>query len=130
MITSIKSNESLINVKFSASQILILTLLIISIFISQYFDITAFLHKHHLFDKSGHFLGFLLLTAITHKLLKFDLTTVVMSMIVYSGLTEIGQWLLGYRSGQWLDFVANFIGCLSYALLFKVVHWFKRTQEQ
>lgn len=116
--------------KFSACQILILTVLIILIFVSQYFDILAFLHKHHLFDKSGHFLGFLALTAITHKLLRLELMTIVVCMIIYSGLTEIGQWLLGYRSGQWLDFVANFIGCLSYALLFKLFHWLKRTKEQ
>lgn len=83
----------------------------------NYTFITKLLYQYHLLDKTGHFLGFLLLTWLVNTLIKIDLTPTIITLCVYAGLTEIGQSYLGFRSGQFTDFIADVLGCLSYVLI-------------
>ncbi len=75
------------------------------------------LDKHHILDKTGHFLGFMLLNWVVHYVIKVDIVISTSTLILYAGFTEIGQSYLSFRSGQFSDFVADALGCLMYALL-------------
>ncbi len=81
--------------------------------------VAKLLNSYHLLDKSGHFIGFLLLTWLVDSLLKLNLIATIVALVVYSGLTEIGQHLLGFRTGQWSDFLADTLGCFCYFLINK-----------
>ncbi|OUS23288.1 hypothetical protein A9Q98_15550 [Thalassotalea sp. 42_200_T64] len=93
-----------------------LSIVFISVLIN-YSAIASLLHQYHLLDKTGHFLGFLFLTWLVDKLIKIDLKVTVITLCIYSGLTELGQWYLTFRSGQWTDFLADVLGCFTYALI-------------
>ncbi|WP_160173536.1 VanZ family protein [Thalassotalea sp. ND16A] len=94
----------------------IFLVVIISVFIN-YSAIASLLHQYQLLDKTGHFLGFLFLTWFLDKLIKIDLKVTVFTLCIYSGLTELGQWYLAFRSGQWSDFLADVLGCITYVLI-------------
>lgn len=97
-----------------------ITILICAFLVVLNWDlVVTTLNKHHLLDKTGHFLGFLLLSWLVDRLLNINILVTTIGLIFYSALTEIGQHLLGFRSGQWSDFVADMLGCLCY---FIIVH--------
>lgn len=75
------------------------------------------LHKWQLLDKVGHFIGFSILFFIIYKLVKLNLTVLLVTLIIYSGLTEVGQEFLGFRNGQLSDFIADSFGCLTCYLI-------------
>lgn len=94
-----------------------LTLVFISLF-SETILIT--LDQHHILDKTGHFVGFLLLSWIIHYGIKIELFITTSTLILYAGLTEIGQSYLDFRSGQFSDFIADVLGCLFYFMVIKI----------
>lgn len=110
---------NLIIVKLSNFTLYFCILITVIVIVFNYTFVIAFLGKYHLLDKTGHFLGFLMLTWLIDKYLNIELKTLVITLIIYSALTELGQTYLGFRSGQWFDFVADATGCLCYALIIK-----------
>ncbi|MEW6999416.1 VanZ family protein [Colwelliaceae bacterium BS250] len=101
-----------------ASLIRYITISVCAVLIVLNWDsIVPFLNKYHLLDKTGHFFGFLFLSWLVDKLLNLNIMVTTIGLIFYSGLTEIGQHMLGFRSGQWSDFIADSLGCLCYLLI-------------
>jgi len=72
-------------------------------------------------DSAGHFIGFFSLTWLLSSFFKFPLFNLALCLIFYSALTEIGQHYLGFRNGEFRDFVADTIGIISFVLIKWVV---------
>ena len=68
-------------------------------------------------DTIGHFTGFFILTWVISSVLRLPLLNIVICLIFYGALTEIGQWYLGFRNGEFTDFLADATGILIFALL-------------
>jgi len=68
-------------------------------------------------DTFGHIIGFFALTWVLVRLVKLPLINTVICLYFYSALTEIGQHYLGFRSGQFIDFVADVVGISLFATL-------------
>ena len=68
-------------------------------------------------DTIGHFTGFFILTWLVSTLLRLPLLNIVLCLIFYGALSEIGQWYLGFRNGEFTDFYADTTGILVFALL-------------
>ncbi len=94
---------------------------VISLFFSTELSFLISL-RHFLFytikiDTFGHFISFFLLTWVLHSLLKFHLPTLIFTLIIYGGLTELGQLYLGFRNAEFNDFLADISGVLFFTLL-------------
>lgn len=61
-------------------------------------------------DSIGHFLGFFFLTWLLSYLLKQPLLNLTLCLTLYAALTEVGQHYLGFRNGEFRDFVADVLG--------------------
>ncbi|SES95435.1 VanZ family protein [Thalassotalea agarivorans] len=72
-------------------------------------------------DTVGHFVGFLVLTAVCHYFTRIPLTTLVICLICYAALTELSQYYLGFRNGEVRDVIANIFGICSYIFLFALL---------
>lgn len=70
-------------------------------------------------DTWGHFLSFFLLTWLLNSAFKLPLTNTSICLIVYAALSELGQAYLGYRNGEFLDFIADVAG----VILFVSIRW-------
>ncbi len=70
-------------------------------------------------DTIGHFIGFFCLTWILNSLFKLPLFNLAICLVLYSGLTEIGQYYLGFRNGEFRDFIADIIGIG----IFVIIKW-------
>ena len=66
-------------------------------------------------DTIGHCIGFFILTWVLSSLVKLPMQPLIIALIVYAGLSEIGQYYLGFRNGEMKDFVADVIGILLFA---------------
>ena len=106
--------------KLKQSLYLIITLLSISLVIINDLAIIKLLSQYHILDKTGHFIGFFLLSWILDTILKLRVITSIISIIIYAGLTEVTQEFLGFRNGQLSDFIADALGCLCYFLCLKL----------
>lgn len=71
-------------------------------------------------DFIGHFLGFFFLTFLIKSLIKLPLFNLAICLIVYSALTEVSQYYLGFRNGEFRDFIADALGIG----LFVVIYYF------
>ncbi|WP_394174377.1 VanZ family protein [Thalassotalea litorea] len=83
-----------------------------------WFDGVSELHRTHLLDKAAHFLVFFLLNGALYALCRIPQRVLLPGLICYAALTEIGQWLLGFRAAQWGDFYADVTGCLVFTMLY------------
>lgn len=70
-------------------------------------------------DTIGHLTSFFLLAWVCHSVLKLSLTLCVPLLTFYAALTEVGQSFLGYRKGEFSDFIADVVG----VLLFVLIKW-------
>lgn len=61
-------------------------------------------------DSVGHCVGFFFLTWILNTLIKSSTLNLVLCLVLYSALTEIGQHYLGFRNGEFRDFIADTLG--------------------
>jgi VanZ family protein len=61
-------------------------------------------------DSVGHCVGFFFLTWILSSLIKHSLFNLTLCLILYSALTEVGQYYLGFRNGEFRDFIADTLG--------------------
>jgi len=68
-------------------------------------------------DTLGHFIGFFCLTWILNGLVKIPLLNLAWCLVLYSALTEVGQYYLGFRNGEFRDFVADIIGIGLYVFI-------------
>ncbi|WP_157825820.1 VanZ family protein [Colwellia sp. Bg11-28] len=73
-------------------------------------------------DTIGHLTSFFILTWVCHSIIKLSLSLSVPFLIFYGALTEIGQSFLGYRTGQFGDFIADVVGIS----LFVLAKWLYR----
>ena len=67
-------------------------------------------------DTIGHLTSFFILTWVFHSIIKLSLPFCVPLLIFYGALTEVGQSFLGYRSGEFGDFIADVIGISLFVL--------------
>jgi len=70
-------------------------------------------------DSIGHIISFFGLTWVLHSILKLPLFNTMMTVSLYGALTELGQYYLGFRSGEFSDFLADLIGIA----LFGIIRW-------
>lgn len=68
-------------------------------------------------DTWGHFFSFFLLTGLLHSLFKIPLINTSICLLLYGGLSEIGQHYLGFRNGEFLDFIGDAAGILLFIFL-------------
>lgn len=68
-------------------------------------------------DTWGHFISFFFLTLILNKAFKVELINTGICLFVYAALSELGQYYLGFRNGELLDFIANITGIVVFMSL-------------
>jgi VanZ family protein len=68
-------------------------------------------------DTIGHFIVFFILAWLTHSLIKLTLKEVFITLSFYGALSEIGQYYLGFRNGEFSDFFADIAGISLFILL-------------
>ncbi|MCW8834670.1 MAG: VanZ family protein [Colwellia sp.] len=74
-------------------------------------------------DTIGHFIGFFVLAWLMHSILKTTLVSTFFSLSFYACLSELGQYYLGFRNGEFSDFFADIAGIALFILL-KVLYLF------
>jgi len=79
---------------------------------------TAVMNKMQI-DTVGHIIGFFGLTWILVGILKLPVINTVICLFFYSALTEVSQHYLGFRNGEFADFIADIVGIS----LFAVCHY-------
>lgn len=67
-------------------------------------------------DTLGHLTSFFILTWVSHSIIKLSLTVAVPLLIFYGALTEVGQSFLGFRNGEFGDFLADVVGIFLFVL--------------
>jgi VanZ family protein len=67
-------------------------------------------------DTIGHLTSFFILTWVSHSIIKIPLSICMPLLIFYGALTEVGQSFLGYRSGEFGDFIADIFGISLFVL--------------
>ncbi len=77
-------------------------------------------------DTIGHFIGFFVLAWVIHSHLKISLITTFSTLTCYGAFTEIGQYYLGFRNGEFSDFFADILGILFFIVLKKLYLFYKR----
>lgn len=75
--------------------------------------------RHVRVDTIGHFLGFFILAWVIHSLINISLFKTALIITVYAVLSELGQFYLGYRSGEINDTIADITGVLFFILIKK-----------
>lgn len=68
-------------------------------------------------DTIGHFIGFFILTWFVSSILKISIKNTFFSLCFYSALSELGQYYLGFRNGEFSDFFADVAGISLYLFL-------------
>ena len=91
----------------------IIILLIIALGVSSN-NIDSIIERGTKIDSIGHILGFFLLTGILHSVIKLPLINLSICLIIYAGLTELGQLYLGFRNAELCDFIADLVGIALY----------------
>lgn len=79
-------------------------------------------------DTIGHFIGFFLLTWLLTSLAKLPTSIAAITLVFYAAASEFGQAYLGFRNGEFSDFVADIVGvgCFIFVLWFKLIFNKKR----
>lgn len=102
------------SVKKSYHILILFCLLFIATFVFLVPDAKQVMLQHPEIDTIGHFISFILFTWLLHTLLKLPLVPLTVALIFYSGASEVGQYYLGYRNGEFTDFFANIAGIFTY----------------
>ncbi|MFP5440960.1 MAG: VanZ family protein [Gammaproteobacteria bacterium] len=73
-------------------------------------------------DKLAHAVNYALLAALLLSAQRrLPPWVVVLAVVAFGGLIELAQAATGYRRGEWLDMLANFVGAVSGTLLWWLV---------
>ncbi len=78
-------------------------------------------------DTIGHFIGFFILAWLIHSLIKLTLVETLITLSFYGALSELGQYYLGFRNGEFSDFFADIAGISSFILLKLLYLAYKKT---
>lgn len=78
-------------------------------------------------DTIGHFIGFFILAWLTHSLIKLTLLETIITLSFYGALSELGQYYLGFRNGEFSDFFADVAGISVFILLKLLYLTYKKT---
>jgi VanZ family protein len=70
-------------------------------------------------DSIGHMISFFCLTWVLHSILKLPLINTMLTIAFYGALTELGQYYLGFRNGEFKDFFFDIVGIT----LFGIIRW-------
>ena len=81
-------------------------------------EIRSIVFKNTQIDTIGHFIGFFCLTWLLSSFVKLPTQALVLALVAYAALTELGQYYLGFRNAEMKDFIADLIGIFLF-LLFK-----------
>jgi len=68
-------------------------------------------------DTIAHFIGFFCLAWLIYALLEMTLISILFTLSFYGALTELGQYFLGFRNGEYSDFYADVAGSLFFIAL-------------
>ena len=96
--------------------------MIVILFFCLYFssgDFRRIVFRSTEIDSIGHMISFFGLTWVLHSILKLPLLNTMVTVAFYGALTELGQYYLGFRSGQLSDFISDLIGIS----LFGIIRW-------
>jgi VanZ family protein len=96
--------------------------IIIILFFCLYFsydDFRRLVFRSTEIDSIGHMISFFGLTWVLHSILKLPLLNTMFTVAFYGGLTELGQYYLGFRNGEFKDFFFDLVGIL----LFSIIRW-------
>lgn len=63
-------------------------------------------------DKAQHVLAFFCLSGLGISGYSKSIGKVSFGLLVYGGLIELIQWITGWRSGEWVDWLADGVGIL------------------
>lgn len=78
-----------------------------------------------IWDKLAHAVNYALLAVLLLSAQRrLPPWVVVLVIVAFGGLIELAQMATGYRRGEWLDVLANFIGAVSGTLLWWLVRRF------
>lgn len=80
-------------------------------------SLTRLVFRSTQIDTIGHFISFFVLTWFTISVIKLSLSITLITLIFYAALSELGQYYLGFRSGELSDFFADIAGVTLYILL-------------
>ncbi|WP_440876638.1 VanZ family protein [Thalassotalea sp. PLHSN55] len=103
--------------------------LIISLLLSVllYFSpLLPLLLKIAAIDKLGHFIGFFFLTWLVYLIVDGSLLAMSLCLLLYSGLTELGQHFLGFRNGEMSDFIADALGIAFFVMMQLIFNKFSK----
>ena len=68
-------------------------------------------------DTIGHFIGFFVLTWLVSSVIKLSLLNSLFTLFFYAALSELGQYYLGFRNGEFSDFFADIAAITLYIFL-------------
>lgn len=106
---------------------LIFLLMVIGVSVMSH-DLQRIIFRGTQIDSIGHMVGFFALTWFLHGVFKYSLIPLSICLIFYAGLTEIGQWYLGFRNPEMSDFISDIVGITAFvALKWLKIMYFSRT---
>lgn len=108
----------------------ILCIILISLTLVFSDELRSIVFKNTQIDTVGHFIGFFCLAWLVSSLGKLPLLPATLSLIVYAALSELGQYYLGYRNGEFKDFFADLGGILLFVLLKWCWLVYRKPQQQ
>jgi hypothetical protein len=79
--------------------------------------LTKLIFRSSQIDTIGHFITFFVLTWCISSVIKTPFITTFITLAFYAALTELGQYYLGFRSGEFSDFFADIAGISCFILL-------------
>lgn len=68
-------------------------------------------------DSVGHFIGFFILAWVFNGVLKLSLLHTSVCLSLYAVASEIGQYYLGFRNGEFRDVIADMVGVVLFVVL-------------
>lgn len=104
--------------------ILIISAAILLFFVSESLlpsELKKIIFRSPQIDTIGHFISFFILAWLAHSLIKLTLFETLITLSFYGALSELGQYYLGFRNGEFSDFIADIVG-IGLFILLKVLY--------
>ena len=81
-------------------------------------------------DTIGHFISFFILAWLVHSLIKLTLVETSIALSFYGALSELGQYYLGFRNGEFSVFFADIAGIFLFILLKLLYRFYKKSHSK
>ena len=117
MLSSIIILFSRINVKKNQHLLLLFCIIFIALISAFIPGFNQQVIENTKIDTIGHFIGFFLLTWLLTTFIKLPITVAALTLVFYAAATELGQAYLGFRNGEFTDFVADIVGVASFIFI-------------